>query len=78
MRERQLEVKRIRVVQKMLYAEGVKRVVEKDGSRARDPKRIPVSRPRPIERDRNNMCFSKVGFLAFIAMVFNRLGQVVE
>jgi hypothetical protein len=27
--------------------------------RVRDPKSIPVSRPKSIERDRNNMCFSK-------------------
>ena len=41
------------------------------GPVSRDPERLPVSMPRPIESDRNNMCFSKVGFLAFIAMVIN-------
>ena len=70
-RERQVEVARIRVVHKVLYAEAVKRVVEEDGPSARDPKRLPVTRPRPIESDRNTMCFSKVGFLAFIAMIIN-------
>ena len=44
-RERQVEVARIRVVQKLLYAEAVKNVVEEDGYRAR----IPVSRLRPME-----------------------------
>ena len=71
LRERQVEVARIRVVQKVPYAEAVKRVVEEDGSRVRDPKRIHVSSPKPIESDRNNMCFSKVFFLAFKAMVIN-------
>jgi hypothetical protein len=71
-RERQGEVSTIRLVQKVLYAVAVKREVEEDGSsRVRDPERIAMSRKRPIERDRNNMCFSKVGFLAFIAMVVN-------
>jgi hypothetical protein len=68
-RERQVEVARIRVVQKVLYAEAVKRVVEGDAYRVTDPKRILVSRQRPIESERNNMFFSMVGFLAFIAMV---------
>ena len=54
-RERQVEVTRITVVQKVLYAEAVKRVVEEDGSRVRDPERIPVIRWRSIESDRNNM-----------------------
>ena len=49
----------------------MKRVVEDDGSRMRDPKRIIVSRLRRIKRDRNNMCFSKVVVLAFMAMVVN-------
>ena len=38
MRERQGEVARISSVS---YAEAVKRVVEEDGSKARDPKRLP-------------------------------------
>ena len=54
-RERQVEVTRITVVQKVLYAEAVKRVVEEDGSRVKDPERIPVIRPMSIESDRNNM-----------------------
>ena len=58
-------------MQKVLYIEAVKRVVEEDGSRVRNPKRIPVNRLRPIESDRNNMCFSKVVFLAFMTMVDN-------
>ena len=37
MRERQIEVARVTVVQKVLYAEAVKRVVEEDGYRVRDP-----------------------------------------
>ena len=49
----------------------LKRVVEEDGDRVRVPERIPVSRQRPSKRDGKNMCFSKVGFLAFIAMVVN-------
>ena len=54
-RERQVEVTRITVVQKVLYAEAVKGVVEEDGSRVKDPERISVIRPRSIESDRNNM-----------------------
>ena len=60
---------RVRVVQKVSYAEAVKKV-EEDGSRVRDPERIPVSsRSVPAQRDRttSDICFSKVGFLAFIA-----------
>lgn len=57
MRERQ--VARVTVVQKMSYAETVKRVVAEDGYRVRDSERIPVtipvSRQRPIERDGNNV-----------------------
>jgi hypothetical protein len=53
-RETQVEVARIRVVQNVLYAEAVKRVVEGDRYRVRDPERIHVSRQRPIESDRNN------------------------
>ena len=34
-----VEVARIRVVQKVLYAEAVRRLVEEDGSSVRDPKR---------------------------------------
>ena len=54
-RERQVEDSRIRVVQKVSYDEAVRRVVDKDGSRVRDLKRLPVSRPGPIESDRNNV-----------------------
>ena len=57
----------------MLYAEAVKKVAE-EGSRVREPVRNPVSsRFVPIQRDRvtSELCFSKVGFLAFIAMVIN-------
>jgi hypothetical protein len=50
-RERQAEVAWIRVVQKVLYAETVKRVEEEDGYRAKDPKMIPVSRLWPIESE---------------------------
>ena len=64
-------VARVGVVQKVSYAEAVNRVVEEDGSTVRDPKRFPINRRRPIESDRNNKCFSKVGFLAFIDMVIN-------
>ena len=65
-RERQVEVARVRVVQKVLYDEAVKRVVEEDGSRAKDHKRLPVSRPRSIKTNSNNIYFNKIGFLAFL------------
>ena len=55
LRERQVEVARVTVVQKVSYDEAVKRVVEEDGSRVRDPERIPVIRPRSFYSDRNNM-----------------------
>ena len=70
-RDRQVKVARVTVVQKVSYAEAVKRVVEEDGYRVRDTERIPVSRQKPRESDGKNMCFSKVGFSAFIAMVVN-------
>jgi hypothetical protein len=41
-REAGVVVTRIRIVQKVSYAEAVK-MVEEDGSRVRDPERIPVS-----------------------------------
>ena len=72
-RERQVEVSRVSVEQKLSYAEAVKKV-EEDGSRGRDPKRSGVSsRFVPVQKDRptSNICFSKIGFLAFIAMVIN-------
>jgi hypothetical protein len=62
-RKRQVEVARVRVVQKVSYAEAMKKV-EGDGSRVRDPERIPVSsRFVPASRDRptSDSCFSKVG-----------------
>ena len=59
-RERQVGVSRVRVVQKLSYAEAVKKV-EEEGARGRDPERRPTS----------DICFSKIGFLAFIAMVIN-------
>ena len=71
--ERQVEVSRVRIVQKFSYVEEVKKV-EEDGSRGRDPKRSGVSsRFVPVQKDRptSNICFSKIGFLAFIAMVIN-------
>ena len=68
-RERQIEVTRITVVQKVLYAEAVKRVVEEDGSRVKDPESISVIRPRSIESDRNNML--QKGCFVFMAMVVN-------
>ena len=42
-RETQVEVTRVRVVQKVSYAEAVKKV-EEDRARVRNPERIPVSR----------------------------------
>ena len=48
--------------------------VEDDGSRGRDPERSGVSsRSVPVQRDKptSDICFSKIGFLAFIAMVIN-------
>jgi hypothetical protein len=51
-RERRVEVARVRVVQKMSYYEAVKKV-EEGGSRVRDSERIPVnSRSVPEQRDR--------------------------
>jgi hypothetical protein len=41
-KERQVEVDGVRVVQNVSYAEAVKKV-EEDGSRVRDPERIPAS-----------------------------------
>uniref|UniRef100_A0A4W5NVY1 40S ribosomal protein S26 n=1 Tax=Hucho hucho TaxID=62062 RepID=A0A4W5NVY1_9TELE len=69
----QVDVARVRVVQKMSHAEEIKEV-EECGSRVRDSERIPVnSRSVPEQRDSpmSDICFSKVGFLAFIAMVIN-------
>lgn len=45
-RERQVEVDWVRVVQRVSYVEAVKGVVEEDGSRASDPKRFPESKWR--------------------------------
>ena len=59
-RERPVEI--ARAEQKVSYAEAVKRV-EDYGSRV-------SSMPRPIQSN-TSLCFSKVGFLAFIAMVIN-------
>jgi hypothetical protein len=56
-RERQVEVARVRVVWKVSYAEAVKKV-EEDGLRL-----------RLRDTERCDICFSKVAFLAFIAMV---------
>ena len=70
-RKRQVEV--ARVVQKLSYAEAVKKV-EEDGLRGRDPERSGVSsRFILVQRDRltGDICFSKIGFLAFIEMVIN-------
>ena len=50
-REKQVDVARVRVVQKVSYAEAVKRVVEEDGYGVRDHDRI--RRQRPIEWERN-------------------------
>ena len=72
-RERQVEVTRVRVALRVSYAEAVKKV-EEDGSRVRDPERICVSsRSVPTQRNRptTDICLSKIGFLAFIAMVIN-------
>ena len=75
MRERQAEFAMVRLVQKLSYAEAVKRVVEEDGYRVRDTKMIPLRRQRLIETDGKNMCFSEVGFLVFIAMVAEMDGK---
>ena len=61
---------RVRVKQKVSYAVVVRKV-EEDGSRVRDPERIPVrSRSVTAQRDRpmSDICISKVGFLAFREM----------
>jgi hypothetical protein len=63
-RERQVKVDWARGVQKVSYVEAVKRVVEEDGSRASDPKRFPESKRRPMESNRNDMYFSKIGFFS--------------
>lgn len=60
------------------YAEAVKKV-EEDGSGLKDPERIPVSCGSvSAQRDRptSDTCFSKVGFLAFIAMVINYTAEM--
>ena len=62
-----------RVVQKLSYAEPVKKA-EEDGSRGSDPERSGVSTGTDlVQRDRptSDICFSKIGFFAFIAMVIN-------
>lgn len=64
MRERKVEVARVRVVEKVSYADVVKKV-EEDCSMARDHERLPVkSRILPVQSHRttNEMCFIKVGF----------------
>jgi hypothetical protein len=54
-RERQVEVDSVRVVQKMSYTEAVKKV-EEDGLRVRYPKRLPVSsRPLPVRMKCNSV-----------------------
>jgi hypothetical protein len=48
--------------------------VEEGGSRLKDPERIPVSSgsvSAQMDRPTSDTCVSKVGFLAFIAMVIN-------
>ena len=49
-RERQVEVTRDRIVQKLWYAEAVKKVKE-DGSRGSDPESGVSSRYVPVQRD---------------------------
>lgn len=61
-RERKVEVARVRLEQKVSYTEAVKRV-EDDWSRV-------SSRPRSIQCD-TNLFISKFCFLAFIAMVIS-------
>jgi predicted transcriptional regulator len=71
--DRQVEVSRVTVVQKLSYAEAMKKV-EEDGSMGRDPEKSGVSsRSVPVQRDRptSEMCFIKMGVFAFIAMVIN-------
>ena len=70
--ETQVKVSRVRVVQKLSYTEAVKKV-EEHGSRGRDPERSGVSSRSVPGRDRlkSDISFSKIGFLAFIAMVIN-------
>ena len=70
---RERQVSRVRIVQKFSYAEAVKKV-EEHGSRGRDPEKSGVSRRSvPVQRDKptSDICFSKIGFLAFIVMVVN-------
>ena len=47
--------------------------IREDGSRWREPERSVWGRYVPVQRDRptSDICFSKIGFLAFIAMVIN-------
>ena len=68
-RERQVKVSRVRVVEKLSYAEAVKKV-EEDGLRGRS---VESSRDIPVQRDRpkSEISFRKIGFLAFIAMVIH-------
>ena len=54
MRERQVEVTRVRVVQKLLHAEALKKL-EEEGSSGRNPERSWVSSTSvPVQRDRPN------------------------
>ena len=66
---KQVEVSRVRVEQRLSYAEAVKKV-EEDGLKGRSGE---SSRDIPVQRDwpKSDISFSKIGFLAFIAMVIN-------
>ena len=71
LQERQVEVSRVRVVQKMSYA---LKKGEEDGSSGRDPERSGVSsRSVPVWRDQptSDICFSNIGYFTFITMVIN-------
>ena len=72
-RERQVEGSRDRVVQRLSYAEAVKKV-EQDLVKGEGSERSGVSsRSVPVQRDgpTSDICFSKIGLLAFIVMVIN-------
>ena len=57
-------------MQKVSYVEAVKKG-EEEGSRGKEPERIPVSsRSVSVQRDKS-ICFSKIVFLAFKSMVIN-------